>query len=99
MSSVAKHVPDRQSALTGGGPQITPFGNPQRLSVVLHTPDWQARVPFATVHVPAMGAVAGSGFPFAVFAVHTPAAHHFVASAQSTSLTQVAPQAPVDVLH
>ena len=99
MLSAAKQVPERHLELVVGGPQVVPFLSPQRLSVTSHTPDWQTRVPFATVHTPLTGAVAGRGCPLAVFVAHTPAAHHSVPAAQSTSVTQPAPHAPDTVSH
>jgi hypothetical protein len=96
--SPGKQLPERHFASVVGGPQLLPFFKPHRLSPTSHTPERQARVPFATEHVPLIGAVAGSGWPFAVFAAQMPAAHHSVA-AQSVSSVQLAPHAPVTRLH
>ena len=68
------------------------------MSAVLQTPDAQTRVPFATVHVALIGAVAGRSSPLAVFVVHTPVAHHCVATAQSVSSVHTSAQAPA-ALH
>jgi hypothetical protein len=66
------------------------------LSAVSHTPLMQTRAPFAGVQVPPIGAAGGSGSPFALLGVHTPAWHQS-AGGQSASTAHVVPQAPVVV--
>ncbi len=92
-------MPERHLAFVVGGPHGLLLARPHLSSPSSHTPDTHTRAPFATVQSPAMGAVDGSGWPFSVFAVHTPAAHHCVAVLQSPSPAHVVPHAPLTGLH
>jgi hypothetical protein len=88
-------TPLRHSGIPPSFGGKVPFPSPHLSSAESHTPLRQTRLPFGTVQVPPIGAVAGNGKPFASFGSHTPAASHHAVAEQSASVEQVGEQAPL----